>query len=94
MVLVFSFYFKSCSEAGMQVTRAPNFLSLVLTVLTWLASNLMYGRGWPLAHRDVCVCSYICCHHSQPKHYFLKFARISNFEVYSVNMMLSFDNQM
>lgn len=59
MVLVFSFYFKSCSEAGMQVTRAPNFLSLVLTVLPGLASNLMYGRGWPLAHRDVCLLVYM-----------------------------------
>lgn len=91
MVLVFSFYFKSRSKAGMQVIRAPNFLRCVFTVLPSLASNLMYSQGWPLAHKNVCVCSYMCCHHSQPKHYFLEFARISNFEVYSVDMRLSFD---
>lgn len=59
MVLVFSFYFKSHSEARIQVIRAPNFLSCVFTVLPWLALNLMYSRGWPLTHKNVCVSAHI-----------------------------------
>lgn len=60
MVLVFSFYFKSCSEAGMQVTRASNFLSLVLTVLTWLGLEFdVWPRLASSSQRCVCLLVYM-----------------------------------